>query len=155
MRRERKSSYHRMQKIYDLINFIVCFVVPLAIISILYTFICLRLWKSQDMLRMKQPRDEIAAACAVPAANVTGGQATPTIATDSQQQQQMVQERQPTLHRQGSDSCTNYSARKTQYASTSSVQSRQQQHRAPFQQLSTEPRLALQEVQADGRTQVS
>ncbi|XP_028968662.1 trissin receptor [Galendromus occidentalis] len=49
MLREMKS-YYKLHKLYDLINFIVCFVVPLAIITVLYTFICLRLWRSQAML---------------------------------------------------------------------------------------------------------
>ena len=53
MKREMRA-YYRMHKLYDLINFIVCFVVPLAIITVLYTFICLRLWRSQAMLLPKK-----------------------------------------------------------------------------------------------------
>lgn len=53
MKRE-MNAYHGMHKLYDLINFIVCFVVPLAVITVLYTFICLKLWRSQAMLMPKK-----------------------------------------------------------------------------------------------------
>nr|XP_042913020.1 trissin receptor-like [Parasteatoda tepidariorum] len=40
-----KRSFYD-SKTYDLVNFIVCFIVPLLVISILYSVICLRLWRS-------------------------------------------------------------------------------------------------------------
>lgn len=54
MLKREMNAYKGMHKLYDLINFIVCFVVPLAIITVLYTFICLRLWRSQAMLLPKK-----------------------------------------------------------------------------------------------------
>lgn len=80
--------------------------------------------------------------------------AASSMAGDSQQS---AQDRSAGLHRQSSEKSSGFGARKTQYASSSSsVQSRQHHRAQPFQQLSPDgPRLALQEVQADGRTQVS
>lgn len=41
-------------KTYDLVNFVVCFLVPLAIISVLYTIICYQLWHSQAIVSHPQ-----------------------------------------------------------------------------------------------------
>ncbi|KAH6922633.1 hypothetical protein HPB50_017442 [Hyalomma asiaticum] len=46
-------------KTYDLVNFIVCFMVPLIIISVLYAIICYQLWHSQAIV--SQPQNHIAA----------------------------------------------------------------------------------------------
>ncbi|XP_055928045.1 trissin receptor-like [Argiope bruennichi] len=43
-----KRSFYD-SKTYDLVNFIVCFVIPLIIISVLYSIICLRLWRSNQV----------------------------------------------------------------------------------------------------------
>ncbi|XP_035218203.1 trissin receptor-like [Stegodyphus dumicola] len=43
-----KRSFYD-SKTYDLANFIVCFVIPLFIISLLYFAICLRLWRSNQV----------------------------------------------------------------------------------------------------------
>ncbi|GIY03176.1 trissin receptor [Caerostris darwini] len=40
-----KRSFYD-SKTYDLVNFIVCFIIPLAIITVLYCVICIRLWRS-------------------------------------------------------------------------------------------------------------
>ncbi|XP_022243515.1 trissin receptor-like [Limulus polyphemus] len=34
-------------KTYDIVNFVVCFLLPLIIISVMYSIICVRLWKNQ------------------------------------------------------------------------------------------------------------
>ncbi|CAN7939209.1 unnamed protein product [Ixodes hexagonus] len=39
---------------YDLVNFVVCFLVPLIIISVLYTIICYQLWHSQAIVSHPQ-----------------------------------------------------------------------------------------------------
>lgn len=79
MKRE-MNAYYGMHKLYDLVNFIVCFVVPLAVITVLYTFICLRLWRSQEMLRPKKSYSINGAVKATHAAQVTldGVSANPT-----------------------------------------------------------------------------
>ncbi|XP_067136204.1 trissin receptor [Centruroides vittatus] len=41
-------------KTYDLINFVVCFLTPLLIISVLYFIICLRLWTSKVVVTYKE-----------------------------------------------------------------------------------------------------
>ncbi|KAL3208890.1 hypothetical protein MRX96_038522 [Rhipicephalus microplus] len=46
-------------KTYDLVNFVVCFLVPLIIISVLYAIICYQLWHSQSIV--SQPQNHIAA----------------------------------------------------------------------------------------------
>ncbi|XP_049275921.1 trissin receptor isoform X2 [Rhipicephalus sanguineus] len=46
-------------KTYDLVNFVVCFLVPLIIISVLYAIICYQLWHSQAIV--SQPQNHIAA----------------------------------------------------------------------------------------------
>ncbi|KAK8765821.1 hypothetical protein V5799_031577 [Amblyomma americanum] len=45
-------------KTYDLVNFVVCFLVPLIIISVLYTIICYQLWHSQAIV--SHPQNHIA-----------------------------------------------------------------------------------------------
>ncbi|XP_076329763.1 trissin receptor-like [Tachypleus tridentatus] len=40
----KRSLYN--SKTYDIVNFVVCFLLPLTIISVIYTIICVRLWKS-------------------------------------------------------------------------------------------------------------
>ncbi|XP_050030738.1 trissin receptor-like [Dermacentor andersoni] len=46
-------------KTYDLVNFVVCFLVPLIIITVLYAIICYQLWHSQAIV--SQPQNHIAA----------------------------------------------------------------------------------------------
>lgn len=41
-------------KTYDLVNFVVCFLVPLIIISVLYAIICYQLWHSQGIVSRPQ-----------------------------------------------------------------------------------------------------
>lgn len=41
-------------KTYDLINFVVCFLTPLLIITVLYFIICLRLWTSKVIITYKE-----------------------------------------------------------------------------------------------------
>lgn len=43
-----KRSFYD-SKTYDLANFIVCFVIPLVVITVLYFVICLRLWRSNQV----------------------------------------------------------------------------------------------------------
>ncbi|XP_022236815.1 trissin receptor-like, partial [Limulus polyphemus] len=41
----KRSLYN--SKTYDIVNFVVCFLLPLTIISVVYSIICVRLWKSR------------------------------------------------------------------------------------------------------------
>lgn len=43
-----KRSFYD-SKTYDLVNFIVCFIIPLCVITVLYFVICLRLWRSNQV----------------------------------------------------------------------------------------------------------
>ncbi|GBM17742.1 Trissin receptor [Araneus ventricosus] len=43
-----KRSFYD-SKTYDLVNFIVCFIIPLVVITVLYFVICLRLWRSNQV----------------------------------------------------------------------------------------------------------